>query len=131
MSDKALADYNALDNKIGEESDIRQSEVTDLRSDLNAMYDGERTYSKASVLNFEAISTGLLYLARNITVGTTTLSQITTTAGSGTIMAIKIPLTGVAKISYPVWKTSSEASSFIFDDNDVVLWYYYEEVADS
>lgn len=83
------------------------------------------TKANATASPNTVILTGNIYYDLNLVVGTTKLSQVQY-FGSAGAKAIKIPMTGIEHISYPVFKSQNSGISFFCDAEDTVIWAYTE-----
>lgn len=105
--------------------------VGNLKSAIDVVYTGELSYTKEqAVRNSILYSSGYLYQTTGLTVGESTISDITANMSTGA-KAYKVSLKNVKKLTYPVFKTSASYGSFIFNENDVVLWWYSEFTLDT
>ena len=101
-----------------------QFDLFDIETKVQLLYG--KTYSKQEAPDaFPKLSTDYLYLLTGITPGVSKLSDIFEGRSPGSY-ALKIDLSNIKTITYPVFKSSSNYGSFIFDSEDTVLWMYSE-----
>ena len=110
--------------------DIKE-DVKELDSRVaNIENNGVKRIAKSEVSTF--YETGYLYNVNPgvITIGTTTCNNVPKSSSSGA-KTVKIPLTGIKELTYPMFKTSGYSGSFMCDENDVVIWAYYNTTKDT
>ena len=101
-----------------------QFDLFDIETKVQLLYG--KTYSKQEALDaFYKLSTGVLYLLDGVIPGVSTFNDIFAGLSEGAY-ALRIDLTNVKTITYPVFKSSANYGSFIFDSEDTVLWMYSE-----
>lgn len=107
------------------------TELSALKEDINEVYSGDHNYPKDDIPNsFELYSTDYLYSLEALVIGVSKINNINR-YGSAGAKAYIIPLEGISSITYPVFKSSSNLGSFMFDEDDTIIWMYTETTADT